>query len=633
MNNICRFLLNVIIILIGIPVSISALVAPYLISVAAQSDSSITLNWRNNDIAATGFLIERRDSSETTYHLIDSVKTATTLSYSDIIRLNPLTLYRYRVKAYSATAVSDSSNHLEARTLASSLHKAALALYWNVDTSQKVSVIIYDSSNCEIGYHIFRGDGNSASLIKIATINSPDPRTRDSIIWIDTTARPNRWYTYRVTAFTAADSLFSDTCVTYTFRDFHSNMVSKFTKTSEFPISVSGWSAKAGDSIFLKESNSPNGQFSVINVKDPVNPSFAGYIDSIALLAYPTNTLIPAFLKFGVSNSIRSRRAVVNNGQLFLVTSNRIIRYTTTSDFALIDSIDLSGSQSGFGSNIFPLNDSILCLTRVTMNTNYSFVKATASGLALFPETFSSGFSGAAGHSFSNQVNVQGFTDSNTIIITRDYIAGSMQTTFKEHNVYTYDIHSSRLLRQSTSIPFSETENTGYYVSTTKSINLHPSTATELFISDVRDSRGYQTALRNNSVYVDPTIPLDSLKNILLDTLNKRVFLISSAKLTILSYSSTEIGILSHKITNVTPKRFLTVSPLNGSGIKFTLSGTALKRVDLFIYDFSGRMVDKISSLGTNTIYWKSTVHSGNCFVVVAKIGRERIVSRFILKD
>jgi hypothetical protein len=49
------------------------LVAPFLISVTAQSGTSVSLAWRNNDIATTGYIIQRRDSTEAVYHFIDSV--------------------------------------------------------------------------------------------------------------------------------------------------------------------------------------------------------------------------------------------------------------------------------------------------------------------------------------------------------------------------------------------------------------------------------------------------------------------------------------------------------------------------------------------------------------------------------
>jgi hypothetical protein len=86
-----------------------------------------------HDIGTTGFLIERKDSTEAAYHFLDSITSALTLSYTDIKKLKPLTKYAYRLKSYAAKVVSDTSNHLEAVTLSSSLQKSTITLYWNSD--------------------------------------------------------------------------------------------------------------------------------------------------------------------------------------------------------------------------------------------------------------------------------------------------------------------------------------------------------------------------------------------------------------------------------------------------------------------------------------------------------------------
>jgi hypothetical protein len=38
--------------------------APYLISATALSDSSVQLQWRNNDVETMGFIVQRKDSTE-----------------------------------------------------------------------------------------------------------------------------------------------------------------------------------------------------------------------------------------------------------------------------------------------------------------------------------------------------------------------------------------------------------------------------------------------------------------------------------------------------------------------------------------------------------------------------------------
>jgi hypothetical protein len=57
-----------------------SLEAPYLISANALSDSSISLAWRNNDAETEGFIVQRRDSTQTDYSIIDSVTYANGIS-------------------------------------------------------------------------------------------------------------------------------------------------------------------------------------------------------------------------------------------------------------------------------------------------------------------------------------------------------------------------------------------------------------------------------------------------------------------------------------------------------------------------------------------------------------------------
>ena len=196
-----------------------ALNAPYLISATALSDSSVGLSWRNNDIATLGFIIQRKDSTETTFNIVDSVKSPIALACTTK-GLRPLTLYTYQVIAYSATEVSDTSNSVQVTTLAQVIifNRPSISVYWNYDTSKSVRIRISDNSNCETGYRIYRDEGFSSSFSLISQITSANPEHMDSIIWYDTTISPNTWYSYKVAAFTSNDSIFSDPCSTFTFQ-------------------------------------------------------------------------------------------------------------------------------------------------------------------------------------------------------------------------------------------------------------------------------------------------------------------------------------------------------------------------------------------------------------------------------
>ena len=89
--------------------------------------------------------------------------------------------------------------------------------------------------------------------------------------------------------------------------------------------------------------------------------------------------------------------------------------------------------------------------------------------------------------------------------------------------------------------PYTNAYNTGYYLSPsenlcTNALGIYSTyantaenptdTATEVFVSHVGDPHPYITAQSNNAVYRDDVHRQNMLRNILLDTLNKRTFLI-----------------------------------------------------------------------------------------------------------
>jgi hypothetical protein len=307
--------------------------------------------------------------------------------------------------------------------------------------------------------------------------------------------------------------------------------------------------------------------------------------------------------------------------------------YSTGADFILVDTLKTAAYSLGENSlNFFFLSDSILYFFEPEgPDARYhKFVSVTHSGLSLLPEKFQE-----SSFSFSPIHNPVGVSDGHTIIIARDnFFRPPMSTGTRTHTVYAYDPQSNHLFQQSTIGSLAETKNTGCYLSSSENISYHTqSTVVELFASNVQDSRGYQTALQNRSVYVDSGIPLNSLQNIFVDTTGKRIFVVSTTKLTILNYANTPIGVLPPLTRNSLQGHVLSVQTLKGPVVKFIYPGSTSNRVDLSIYDISGRMIDRIYTLGSNTVIWKPKQNTANCLIAKANNGKEKFVSIFTLKN
>jgi hypothetical protein len=642
-----------------------ALNAPYLISATALSDSSVSLSWRNNDAGTVGYLIQRKYSTETIYHFVDSVKTATQLTYTDMKNLRPVTLYTYQVIAYSATEVSDTSNSVQATTLAlTEIFKAPKISIsgWNGDVSNSIQISITDSSNCEIGYRIYREQDFSSSFSVIAdTVCSVPKNMGVTIILTDNTVSFNTWYRYKVAAYKGNDSLFSAPCTTFTFHytpQQPQNIV-RFQKLSDFPVTCdsTGWSARAGNSIILKENPSPTGMFSVINVSNPTNPSFAGYIDSTTVRAYTLQTLIPVFLNYGVSNSYMNIK-VVDLGDRMLIAKDNIVRmYQVVSNtLVYIDSVKISGT---IRLNLLLLNDTLLGIQYGPYHCNTYSLSSSGFSPQLF-ESYILVYSYTQGMTVSQRrcwrPYIHGFSDQNVFISCdyfEDYRIGSTHYLTRTNTCKVY--HISGIANQTTTLnmPYANTYNTGRRLSPTENLctngfaitdtailgivpfNFLPGdVATELFVvSDIQDPRPHVTDSLNDAIYRDTVRKQNTLQNILLDTANQRVYLVFNNNLSILGYQRVPgTGVAA------TPKKPLlakgSISVLPGpvtSSVTIVLPGHT-RTADLCFYDLSGRVIDRMPDVRSNAVLWRPKTRSMGCYIVMVKSGSENYTERFILR-
>jgi hypothetical protein len=72
-----------------------------------------------------------------------------------------------------------------------------------------VTVTIYDKSNCETGYRIYRDSGFTSNYPLIAQTISTEPANHDTITFSDYTVKEHSVYHYVVAAYNAADSISS----------------------------------------------------------------------------------------------------------------------------------------------------------------------------------------------------------------------------------------------------------------------------------------------------------------------------------------------------------------------------------------------------------------------------------------
>ena len=95
-------------------VNLIMLSAPSNLSASAISKNGIDLSWQDNASNETGFRIERKKASDTSYIVIAEAGSNVT-SYSDT-GLSAGTKYSYRIKAYNSSGESSYSNEASATT-------------------------------------------------------------------------------------------------------------------------------------------------------------------------------------------------------------------------------------------------------------------------------------------------------------------------------------------------------------------------------------------------------------------------------------------------------------------------------------------------------------------------------------
>jgi hypothetical protein len=647
--------------------------APYLISAAALSDSSVQLQWRNNDAATTGFIIQRADSGGSNFKLIDSVKTATTLSYIDIKLLQPQATYTYRLLAYNETTLSDVSNTLQVTTLAFEeiFKKPSLLLSWDIDTSKSIRVTIFDSSNCETGYRIYRNQDFSATFQLVAQVISDAPKKKDTIPWFDSTISVNQWYNYTVAAFKNSDSIFSTSCSTYTYRAPQAKQTTKFHKVSEFPLSLdqTNWSAKSGDSIIIKESNAPQGKYSIINVADPANPVFDGYIDSVQLLKYPNESLIPIFFRYGVSN-VMSQMALSHPSvyrwadKVFLLKDSLVYLFKIENgDLLKIDSIQRISMQ---GYLIPAFNENMIIIENIVNNDRNAerhfiqIISFSDSGFKQFPVFI---FEPDVNDIFNGvRFTIDGILDKKLYAYCyryRDLGGNNENSEFKIiHDIDQLQrdiICPTRTNAPGDSISTIVQTNSGIYISPSEYIcTIRHWLYTEgftsktyyynykLFAANLLNEKPLAID-RNDSIFFESGSVIyhssqgylsntGNIVNVFLDSLDKNLFVISPQFLTVLNYQSAMVNVRYQGQTPSAAKGPDVRTAPFSAGVVSVILPPGKRSSDLYFYDLSGRQIDRMRNVTSKAVLWRPKTRSMGCYFVIVKSGGERYVERFFVR-
>jgi hypothetical protein len=457
----------------------------------------------------------------------------------------------------------------------------------------------------------------------------------DSIIWIDTTIALNAWANYRVAVFTATDSLFSDPCSTYSFHSVQNQQVVTFTKLVDFPISPGGLSALAGDSLILKEDSTPAGKFSAINIKDPAHPKFDGFVDSTALLAYPLKTLIPIFLKFGVVNRYWSRKACIYNNRLLVLQDSVLKRYTIqNNNLFVIDSLN-----SFTGNSINLLDTTLLGVLNIDppgglASRSYFYpVKMSPVRFSSLPACYLGANYCCLSMYRQTEPDIRGALNGRIFVSVNTTFLRTAANMVTETDELVYDVTLNRMIRLPNIRSYVKGLNTGCYVSAMEELTAaigytnNNSISMEFFVSDIRNLHSYEFALSQNAVYRDTANGL--LQNILLDTAGRKIYLVFSTNLTILSYQHADAGVARSAIRKVSSRQ-IAIRPC-ALGTTIVLPDNC-RNADLFIYDVSGRVVESMRNVSSDAVVFRPKNHSVGCYIASVMKDGKRYSARFMTR-
>ncbi len=182
---------------------INAAFAPYSLLGATVSPSSISLQWSSSEPNVTEFHIERSTNNANAFAEI-AVVGPSNMTYLDT-GLNPNTLYYYRVRVYRGSdgRFSGYSNVVNNQTQTRNNPG-----YVNITVTGRTSIELSwtDTNSFETEYHVERRLASGGDFEEIAIL----PATASTYTYSDTNLAIFTGYSYRIRAYWASDSQFSN---------------------------------------------------------------------------------------------------------------------------------------------------------------------------------------------------------------------------------------------------------------------------------------------------------------------------------------------------------------------------------------------------------------------------------------
>ncbi|MFA7288767.1 MAG: T9SS type A sorting domain-containing protein [Melioribacteraceae bacterium] len=176
-------------------VSVSTIAAAPVAVVIAPSDfgtklgenNKVTLTWKDNSKIESGFIIQRKVSTATTFETIDSVD-VNMVTFTDE-KADEITSYTYRVFAYNAEGNSSFTAYSEVKT--GLLSPSDLT---GSENGYKVTLTWEDNSKKELKYKIERKSIADPTFKELVTLE------KDIVTYIDNVPNANETFTYRIKA-------------------------------------------------------------------------------------------------------------------------------------------------------------------------------------------------------------------------------------------------------------------------------------------------------------------------------------------------------------------------------------------------------------------------------------------------
>ncbi len=174
--------------------------APTGLGATPATATSVTLNWTNNALNASGFYLDRATNSNFTQGLITQTLPGGSTTYTDTAAgLAAGSTFYYRIRAFNGVGSSGNSNSASV-TIPQSPPKATNQAITGVATNEIDMTWQDNAGHAALGYHILRAT-NQGTFSLVATL-PPTSRTAPSTYsWADTTVTPGNYYEYHIEAY------------------------------------------------------------------------------------------------------------------------------------------------------------------------------------------------------------------------------------------------------------------------------------------------------------------------------------------------------------------------------------------------------------------------------------------------